>query len=440
VPLTTVAKVPTPERLTAATARRIALAAQGFGRPRPSGRVDVRHVRNVIERLGLLQLDSVNVFCRSHYLPVFARIGPYPQAVLDSIAAHTAGPIKRELIEYWAHEASLVPVELQPYLRWRMARARTEAWGGMVRLVDEKPALLADVLALVASAGPIRSADVRPAAAPKPAGAKKQMWDRHDGKVALEYLFWAGQVTASRRVNFERRYDLPERVLPADVFAAPTPPDDEAQRHLMRIAARALGVATEPDLGDYFRLPRAESKLRLAELVAAGELVPVEVAGWSAPAYLWPAAARPRKIRGRALLSPFDPLIWFRERTERLFGFRYRIEIYTRPELRVHGYYVLPFLLDEALVARVDLKSDRAGSRLLVQSAFGEAGIDTDRVATELAAELVTAAGWLGLDRVAVAGRGDLAPALASALAALDEPPAASVSAAVRAAEVADAS
>jgi uncharacterized protein YcaQ len=404
------------ELLSAAQARRIALAAQGFGVARPSGRVDLRHIRRVIERLGLLQLDSVNVFCRSHYLPVFSRLGPYPRSALDAIAAHTAGPIKRELIEYWAHEASLIPVELQPYLRWRMARAREDMWTGMRTLIDANPQLLDAVLAQVSANGPIRSADVRPADAAAGPKAPKAMWDRHDGKVALEYLFWAGQVTASRRVNFERRYDLPERVLPAEVFGAPTPPEDEAQRQLVRIAARALGVATEPDLGDYFRLPRSQSKLRVAELVAAGELAPVQVAGWSAPAYLWPEARRPRRIHARALLSPFDPLIWFRPRTERLFGFHYRIEIYTPPPQRVHGYYVLPFLLGDALVARVDLKTDRAAGVLRVQSAYAEPGVDHAHVATELAAELRLTARWLELDGVVVADRGDLARPLRDAL------------------------
>jgi hypothetical protein len=404
------------ERLSAAQARRIALAAQGFGAPRPSGRVDRRHIRGVIERLGLLQLDSVNVFCRSHYLPVFSRLGPYPRSALDTIAAHTAGPIKRELIEYWAHEASLIPVELQPYLRWRMARAREDMWAGMRTLIDTKPGLVEAVLAQVAANGPIRSADVRPADEVDKPKAPKAMWDRHDGKVALEYLFWAGQVTASRRVNFERRYDLPERVLPAEVFGAPTPPEDDAQRQLVRIAARALGVATEPDLGDYFRLPRAASKLRVSELVAAGELLPVEVAGWSAPAYLWPDARRPRWIKARALLSPFDPLVWFRPRTERLFGFHYRIEIYTPPHLRVHGYYVLPFLLGDALVARVDLKTDRGAGVLRVQSAFAEPGVDRTNVAAELATELSVTARWLDLDGVVVADRGDLARPLRDAL------------------------
>lgn len=404
-----------PRRLTAAAARRIALAAQGFADPRPSGRVDARHLRRVLDRVGLLQLDSVNVFQRTHYLPLYSRLGPYPRALIDRLAVHHDGPAgRRELFEYWAHEASLVPLRLQPHLRWRMARADRDAWGGIRRIAADHPHLVEEVLELVREQGPIRANDT--SAAERARRRPGEMWNWHEGKVALEYLFWSGQVTAARRVNFERRYDLPERVLPAEVIAAPTPSVEEAQRELVRVAARAHGVATEPDLGDYFRLPRRESKARVAELVAAGELLEVEVDGWGAPAYLWPEARRPRRVRARALLSPFDSLIWFRPRTERIFGFRYRIEIYTPAEKRVHGYYVLPFLLGEELVARVDLKSDRQAGVLRVQSAFAEEGADPAVVAPELAAELHHVAGWLGLGAVEVVPRGDLAPALAAAL------------------------
>jgi uncharacterized protein YcaQ len=242
------------------------------------------------------------------------------------------------------------------------------------------------------------------------------MWNWHDGKVALEHLFFAGQVSAACRVNFERLYDLTERAIPAPVLAAPAPTEADAQRELVRVAARALGVATEPDLGDYFRLPRAASKARVAELAEGGELIPVAVDGWSAPGYLWPAARRPRRVTARALLSPFDSLIFYRARTERLFGFRYRIEIYTPAARRVHGYYVLPFLLGDALVARVDLKSDRQAGLLRVQGAFAEPGADRVHVAAELAAELRLTAQWLGLDKVIAAPHGDLAADLATAL------------------------
>jgi uncharacterized protein YcaQ len=400
-------------RLSAAEARRIALAAQGFADPRPSGRIDARHIRRVLDRVGLLQLDSVNVFCRSHYMPVFARLGPYPREALDRLTAHTAGPVRRELFEYWAHEASLIPVELHPYLRWRMARADDDAWGSMVRIARDFPQLVDDVFDLVSRKGPIRGGDT---GMPRPDPRPGHMWNWHDGKVALEYLFWSGRITAARRVNFERHYDLPERVLPAEIIAAPTPPVEQAQRELVRIAARGMGVATEPDLGDYFRLPRAESKQRVAELVEAGELIPVSVDGWRAPAYLWPGARRPRRITSRALLSPFDSLVWFRERTERLFGFRYRIEIYTPAAKRQYGYYVLPFLLGDSLVARVDLKSDRQAGVLRVHGAFAEPGVDTLYVATELAAELAITAKWLELDGVVVGERGDLAAPLSHAV------------------------
>jgi len=406
-------KVALMTTLTIAQARRIALAAQGFADPRPSGKVDGRHIRRVLDRIAILQIDSVNVFCRTHYLPVFARLGPYPRDVLDRMTGHTAGRVRRELFEYWAHEASLVPLEMQPLLRWRMDRAHVDPWPAIRRFARENPTLLEDVRQLVKENGPIRAGDTGVA---RPARQPGDMWNWHDGKIALEYLFYAGEVTAARRVNFERLYDIPERVLPVSVLDAPTPSPEQAHRELIRVAARAMGVATEPDLRDYFRMPHAASKRAVAELVDAGELLPVEVADWSAPAYLLPAARRPRRVSARALLSPFDSLIWFRERTERLFRFHYRIEIYTPPPQRRFGYYVLPFLLGEELVARVDLKSDRQAGVLRVQSAWLEDGADPHYVAEELAQELAVTAAWLGLPEVEVMPRGDLARDLRAAL------------------------
>ena len=405
------AEIKATRRLSLARARRIALAAQGFDRPRPARPPHAGQIAALVNRLGALQLDSVNVFTRAHYMPVFSRLGPYDRSRLDRIAGHGDGPIDRRLVEYWAHEASLIGVELHPLFRWRMADVDREAWGSISRVARERPELVADTLALVVRDGPIRARDTGAVRGPPRPG---HMWNWHEGKVALEHLFFTGQVAAARRVNFERLYDTIERVLPAEIRDRPTPSVPDAQRGLVRIAARALGVGTEPDLGDYFRLPRQASKARVAELAAAGELMPVEVEGWSAPAYLWPDARQPRRIRARTLLSPFDSLIWFRQRTERLFGFHYRIEIYTPAAKRLYGYYVLPFLLGEQLVARVDLKSDRTRGALLVQGAFAEPGIDRVHVAHELADELRLVAGWLGLDDVVVAGRGDLAHALSA--------------------------
>ncbi|HEX8050571.1 MAG TPA: crosslink repair DNA glycosylase YcaQ family protein, partial [Solirubrobacterales bacterium] len=394
---------------------------QGFGRPRPTGRVDARHLRRAIDDVGLLQLDSVNVFLRSHYMPLFSRLGPYPRQALDQLAWHEDGQGKarrtrrRDLFEYWGHEASLLPVELQPLLRWRMARADSLAWKGVRRLAAEQPQLLEFVLDEVRERGPIRASDLAAEGRRRTAG---EMWSWSEEKTALEYLFFSGQLCAARRVNFERLYDLPERVLPPPVLEAPTPSQEEAQRQLLLVAAKRLGVATEPDLGDYFRLPRAESKARVAELAEEGGLVPVRVEGWPQPAYL--ATERPAGLRraasARALLTPFDSLVWARERTERLFGFRYRIEIYVPASKRVYGYYVLPFLLGDRLVARVDLKSDRQAGVLRVQSAFAEPGADRPQVAAELAEELRLLSEWLGLGGVSVARKGDLASALRKAL------------------------
>jgi uncharacterized protein YcaQ len=407
--------------LSAEQARRLALAAQGFGRPRPSGRVDARHLRRAIDDVGLLQLDSVNVLCRSHYMPLFSRLGPYPQEIVDRLACHGDGRSangqaqQRGLFEYWGHEASLLPVETQPLLRWRMARADTLAWKGVARIAVEQPQLLDFVRGMVRERGPIRASDLAAKGRRREPG---EMWSWSEEKTALEYLFFAGEVCAARRVNFERLYDLPERVLPKQVMDAPTPTQEEAQRQLLLVAAKRLGVATEPDLGDYFRLPRTESKARVAELVEEGDLVPVRVEGWRQPAYL--STERPTGMRraatARALLTPFDSLVWARERTERLFDFRYRIEIYVPAQKRVYGYYVLPFLLGGRLVARVDLKSDRQAGVLRVHSAHVEPHADPASVSGELAEELRLLAEWLQLDGVAVGRKGDLAGPLRRAL------------------------
>jgi uncharacterized protein YcaQ len=364
--------------------------------------------------MGLLQLDSVNVLSRSHYLPVYSRLGPYPREILDRLTAHTPGRFQREYVEYWAHEASLIPLPTHPLLRWRMARAHEEAWASVRRIALERPGLLDEARRRVKLDGPLRSADLGIERSAKQPG---QMWNWHDGKIALEYLFWAGELGAARRVNFERHYDLIERILPPEILATPTPSEADAHRELIRIAARAYGVAAEPDLRDYFRLPALSSRKRVAELVEAGELLPVTVRGWKVPAYLWPAARRPRRMQARALLSPFDPLVWFRHRALRLFDFHYRIGIYTPAEQRVHGYYVLPFLLGDRLVGRVDLKADRRNGLLQVRSAWAEEGVEHPEAAQQLAEQLTDLAGWLELSDITVAPLGDLAPALARCLA-----------------------
>ena len=397
------------ERITAGGARRIALAAQGFADRRPGGRIDVRLIRRVIDRIAVLQIDSVNVLSRSHYLPVFSRLGPYDRRVLDATFSQ-----RRELFEYWAHEASYVDTRLFPALRWRMDDARNQAWGSMVRLHQERPGFIEQVLRHVRDEGPITAAVLRPDTTRQPG----TMWNWHEGKVALEWLFFTGELSAVRRTQaFERVYDLTERVLPHAVLGSPSMDQDEAMRVLIRASARAHGIATERDLRDYFRLSPLPSKNALAELVATGELVTVAVEGWSEPGYLDPAAATPRRMSARALLSPFDSLIWTRPRTERIFGFTYRLEIYTPAAQRKHGYYVLPFLLGDRLVARVDLKADRQGGVLRVLAAHGEPGIDVAKVAGQLGTELLSMAGWMSLNGVVVSERGDLAGAVQAVLA-----------------------
>ncbi|MDP3173813.1 MAG: winged helix-turn-helix domain-containing protein [Phenylobacterium sp.] len=397
--------------LSAREARRIALAAQGFAAPRPSGPVGPARLRRAIDALGVVQIDSVNVVTRTHYMPLFSRLGAYPREALETLAWGK----RPALFEYWGHEASLLPLATQPLLRWRMQDARegVGAWKGIARFMREHPALLADALAQIEARGPLSAGELE-------LGTKGRggWWGWSDAKRAVECLFWSGALTTqTRRRTFERVYGLPDKVLPKAISAVATPPREEAQRALIRIAAAAQGVATARDLGDYFRMGPQETRARIAELVEAGELQPVAVDGWGQPAFLHPDARRPRRITANALLSPFDNLIWFRERTERLFGVRVRLEIYTPAHKRTHGYYVLPFLQGEAITARVDLKADRQAGVLLVQAAHAEPDATT-ATPELLAAELRLMAEWLGLADVRAQPSGDLAPTLSLALSA----------------------
>jgi uncharacterized protein YcaQ len=394
--------------LTLAQTRRIALAAQGFAEARPSGPITARHIHRVLDRIALLQIDSVNVLSRAHYLPLFSRLGPYDRALLD----RAAWGRPRRLFEYWAHEASLLPLETQPLLRWRMARAeRGEGvWGGMKPFAKERRAEADAVLERIRKDGPLVASDLE---GQKGGGG---WWGWSDSKRTLEWLFWSGFITTgTRRTNFERVYDLTERVLPRSIVETPTPSDAEAHRRLLLLAANALGVGTASDLRDYFRQSPGDGKPALDSLVEDGLLLPVKVQGWSQAAYLDPAARRPRRIDARALLAPFDPLIWERPRTERLFDVRVRLEIYTPAHKRKHGYYVLPFLLGDQIVARVDLKADRVKGTLRVLSAHAEPHAPAD-VADHLAAELRLMADWLDLEGLSVEPKGDLAAALARAI------------------------
>jgi uncharacterized protein len=392
--------------LSARQARRIALAAQGLAASRPRGPVSRRDLRTLADHLGAIQIDSVNVLARAHYLPAFSRLGSYPLALLE----HEAWGKRPSLFEYWGHMASLMPLALQPLLRWRMARMRvprSDHWGAFAR---ERHDYIRHVLAEVARRGPVTGGDF--AQGPRKSG----WWNWSDGKHALEWLFAAGLIATKTRRGFERVYDLTERVIPPAVLELPTPTEADAHRALLMIGARAMGVATEGDLRDYFRMPAAETRARLGDLTEAGALQRVEVEGWRQSAYIVADARSPRRLAASALLSPFDNLIWRRERTERLFGVRIRLEIYTPAHKREHGYYVLPFLLGEMIAARVDLKADRKARRLLIQAAHLEPGADPKEVAAGLAKEVARLAAWLGLGEISIAKKGDLAAVLAREL------------------------
>lgn len=401
-----------PGKLSKAQARRVALAAQGFDRPKPAGKITMRQVQTVLDRIGLIQIDSVNVVVRAHLMPLFSRLGPYDPALLTRASEESP----RRLVEYWAHEASLVPPETHRLLRWRMERADRDAWR-TVRAAADKPELLVALIDEIERSGPVTAADLGRQIDPHHVPDKKHWgWNWPPVKSALEYLFWNGRITAASRTSqFSRRYDLTERVLPSHIHAAPAEDHDEAIRRLVEISARALGVATIRDLRDYFRLGAKEATAAAETLVGEGVLLPVQVEGLDRISYLHRDAKRPRKISNRALLAPFDPLVFERTRLEELFGFHYRIEIYTPKAKRKYGYYVLPFLLNERIVARVDLKSDREASVLLVKGSFAEENAPAGTV-PELAAELEAMAGWLGLEGVVIEPNGDLAAPLAKAI------------------------
>lgn len=389
------------DTLSRAQARRVALAAQGFLDPAHAVPT-MRTFARTLARTGVLQVDSVNVLQRAHYMPLYSRMGPYDTALLTRAAEKRP----RRLVEYWAHVQALMPVELWPVMQHRMDHYRAQR-GKWLKADDD--AVVERVLAEVADRGPSTARDLDDGA---PRRKEHWGWNWSEARKALDYLYMSGELAiAGRTSQFEPRYDLPERVLPPDVLALPTPTREEADLELVRRAARSHGVATVRCLSDYFRTLQAPAKAAVDTLVETGELLPVRVEGWGRQAYLHRDARRPRKVGARAFLSPFDPVVWLRERTEALFDFHYRIEIYTPPEKRVHGYYVLPFLLRDEIVARCDLKADRRDGVLVVRSAWAEDGAPED-TAEEVSAELRVLATWLGLDDVRVEPRGDLAPAL----------------------------
>jgi uncharacterized protein YcaQ len=399
-------------------ARRLAVVSQGFGSRPPTPTVG--HVRKLAERLHAFQIDSVNVLARAHYVPAFARLGPYPMDALDALAYR-----KRELFEYWAHAACLLPISLYPLVRYRMHAGEAREY-----MRSERGAYIAKVYAEVAERGPIAAAELS-----NPGKRSGKWWGWGDGKATLEHLYNAGLVAIAGRRGFERLYDIAERVIPRAALDTPAPPREEAMKQLICLGAEACGIGTLGDIAGYLMVdgwrdrmlagpwwerPTKENRGRrkpiarrlVAELVEDGRLLVATVEGWKEPAYVRPGVRVPRNVHARALVTPFDSLVWERKRIERLFGMKYTIELYTPPPKRVYGYYVFPFLLGDSLVARCDLKADRQRKVLMVQSAFGEPGQEARRVVPDLADELRHMQSWLGLDRIEVAERGDIAAAL----------------------------
>ena len=396
--------------LSADEARRCVLVAQGLSVARPSGAATLRHATSLLGRVGAVQLDSVNVIARAHELTLFSRLGDHPRDLAERLVS------TGRAFEYWGHEASLLPVELHPLLRWRMEAARNgEIWSGLSDVFEEQPDYVERVLKEITIHGPLSARDL------PDRGAKAGPWWGWDaGKRALEYLFWTGTVTAWRRPNFERVYDLTERALPSEILNAPTPTREDAQKDLLLRAAAAFGVATAADLADAFRIKAPVARPLIAELVEEGALETIAVEGWKHQAFRAPGTRTPRAVDARALLAPFDSLMWGRDRVERLFGFHYRLEIYVPAPKRVYGYYVMPFLLGEDLVARVEMKSDRKAGVLNISGAWAEPGVELGLVAEALASEASSLSEFLGLDRLTLGRRGDLMKSLRSAVSSLD--------------------
>ena len=395
---------PSSRVLSTAQARRIALAAQGF-LDRRHATPSMRTFQRTLERTGVLQVDSVNVLQRAHFMPLYSRMGSYDVGLMER--AQGSGRQPRRMVEYWAHVQALMPVELWPVMRHRMDeyRAKRGKWG----MLTEDTELEGSLLAEVSERGPSTARDLDDGL---PRKKEHWGWNWSETRKVLDFLYLVGDLAiAGRNSQFEVLYDLPERVLPAEILARPTPSLDDANRELVRRASLSHGVATAQCLRDYYRMHTRHVQPAITSLVEEGELLPVAIEGWKRPAYLHRDARLPRRVDARALLSPFDPVVWERERAERLFDFRYRIEIYVPAPLRVHGYYVLPFLLGDRIVARVDLKADRPGGRLVVKAAYAERDAP-EETADELSAELRDLAGWLNLSAVTVEQRGDLAPAL----------------------------
>jgi uncharacterized protein YcaQ len=387
-----------PVSISAKQARHLALAAQGFEQPDPTRPVDRRRIMKMIRKTNMLQIDSVNVLSRAHYMPVFSRLGIYDRDLLDQLSWGTAK--QRKLFEYWGHEASLIPVEDYPLYRWRMEDALRGLgmWGRMARIADDEPDFVASLLRHLDREGTTAASELNE----EPREGGSQWWGWTKAKTAMEYLFWSGQVMArKRRSSFEREYDLPHRII-GDAAHEPALPRDVAQRALIAKGIVAMGVATIADLRKYFRLPTEDAKARVAEMVENGDLVPAEIEGWAQPGFIAPDAKIRRRATPSALMVPFDPVMWERDRVERIFGFNYRIEIYTPAEKRQFGYYVLPFMLNGAFVARVDLKADRQAKLLRVFSAHAEQGCDNDDVAAQLYAHLHHLARFLDMDGVDV--------------------------------------